>query len=64
MSIPLQNARPAPVTTIARTLSSRSAAHIASPSSFSIWSVTALRWSGRFRVTVTTPPSTSTRIVS
>jgi hypothetical protein len=58
-SAPAQNARPAPVTMTARTLSSASARSHASRSSLSIVVVTALRRSGRFKVTVQTPSSTS-----
>ena len=58
-SAPAQNARPAPVTMTARTPSSASARSHASPSSRSMVVVTALRRSGRFKVTVQTPSCTS-----
>ena len=61
-SAPAQNARPAPVTTTARTSSSASVRSNAAIISLIIVAVNALRRSGRSRVSVATPPSTSSRI--
>src|SRR2546426_2516175 len=57
-SAPAQNARPAPVTITARTVSSASAASKASTSSPSVVAVTALSFSGRASVTSATPSAT------
>ena len=65
MSMPAQKARPAPVTTMTRTASSASSAHIASWNSRSIVWSNAFMASGRLRVSVATPwSSTSTSTVS
>lgn len=58
-SIPAQNARPAPVTTTARTASSSLARRNAATSSSAISTVNALRLSGRFKVSVRIPSSTA-----
>src|SRR5207249_6196606 len=63
-SAPAQNARPAPVTITARTVSSASARSKASISSRIIVGVKAFSFSGRLSVIVSTPPSTSYRICS
>ena len=59
MSAPAQNARPAPVTTTARTPPSASAASRAATISCTIRDVKALSLSGRFRVIVATRSATS-----
>ena len=61
-SAPAQNARPAPVTITARTASSSSARSNASISSRAIVSVQAFMRSGRLRVIVRMPSSTSAAI--
>ena len=61
-SPPAQNARPAPVSTMTRTASSRSAACMACHTSSAITSVQAFSASGRFSVTVATWSRTSYRI--
>ena len=63
-SAPAQNARPAPVTMIARTESSASAWSKAAMSSRAMSSVKALSFSGRLRVMVRTSSEVSQRIVS
>ena len=64
MSMPEQNAFPAPVTTIARISGSSSRPQMASCSSRCMVRLIALRCSGRCSVTVATPPSRSTSTVS
>jgi len=61
MSAPAQNARPAPVTTMARTSSIAFTPWKKSINSLLITVLKALSLSGRFRVTVITP---SSRLVS
>src|SRR5262249_24499375 len=63
-SAPAQNARPAPVTTIARTASSASHAANASASSRPIVGVYAFSRSGRLSVITATPSRTSSKISS
>ena len=64
-SIPAQKARPAPVTTTARTASSRASVRKNSWSSRAIVRSNALSWSGRLSVSVATPASsTATSSVS
>jgi hypothetical protein len=58
MSMPAQKARPAPVSTMARTAGSRPACSMALRSSASSTLVRAFICSGRLKVTVATGPST------
>jgi hypothetical protein len=58
-SRPEEKARPAPVTTTARTVGSPAALAAAASSSPNIWRSMALSFSGRSRVTVATWPATS-----
>ena len=62
MSAPAQNPRPAPVSTITRTPSSRSASSMASRTSRSIVAVHAFSLSGRFNVMVATRSATPYRV--
>jgi len=64
MSAPAQKPRPAPVSTITRTASSRAASSMAWRTSRPITAVHAFSFSGRFRVTVATRSFTSYRICS
>ena len=59
MSAPAQKPRPAPVSTITRTASSRSASSMAWRTSLPIVRVHALSFSGRLRVTVAMLSSTA-----
>jgi hypothetical protein len=59
MSAPAQKPRPAPVSTMTRTVSSRVASSIARRTSRPITPVQALSLSGRFRVTVAMRSRTS-----
>ena len=59
MSAPAQKPRPAPVSTITRTASSRVASSIACRTSRPMTEVQALSLSGRFRVTVAMRSRTS-----
>ena len=58
-SMPAQNARPAPVTTTARTASSRASVRKTCSSSRAIVRSNALSASGRFRVSVAMPSSST-----
>ena len=64
MSAPAQKPRPAPVSTITRTDSSRAASSIACRTSRPITPVHALSFSGRFSVTVAMRSFVSYRICS
>ena len=60
-SMPAQNARPAPVTTTARTASSRASVRKNRSSSRAMVRSNALSWPGRSRVSVATPSSSTSR---
>ena len=60
-SIPAQNARPEPVTTTARTSSSRASVRNTCSSSRAMVRLKALRASGRFRVSVAMPSSSTSQ---